>query len=677
MPPIKIISLLALWIGGLTLLPLSLAGQSTRSLEEEARRLYAKGDFHQAARLWERLFQEKSRSEYAYEAAGSYQIARDYRAALSLYRRLLGETSKFPMMLYQYARALKQDGQYDLAVKSYNRFLEGYLGADKGLWGELVDLEIEGCRLGLQLSGTPDDRLILERPQALNTPRNEFAAASPEPGSIFYTSDAAGRDGILASVQSGVTWEKGKTPPAFPLFPQGKISHGSFTADGTQFYFTLCSQDARPRCEIYRMRRTGSSWSQPVRLPDAINAPGQTATHPHAVTRNGREILYFASDRPGGRGGLDLWFVSRDANHDDATYLPPVNAGPGVNSAGDEVSPFYHLAGSTLYFSSNGHPSIGGFDIFASTGTMTHWGTVRNMGVPCNSPADDLHFTLSPDQTYGWLSSNRIFENGKTETSDMDLFHFMVRPESLKIGVTVTDDQGKPLQAFTLKLFEETDGGRLLTFSREYRQLAMLTLDLLPSRSFLLSLQAPGYLPGEVAFASPDSGGKISPVTITLKPLPRNAPEKPAELPVPEKPVKVSLAEKPASIAGPNIPEKPQTIPQDSGEGEGETTYRVRGISSFDNAEYSSAAPRLPGITYKVQVEATDRFRPERYRDLEDLGSLQTEYLTEKKLYRILLGTFTSTEPARSARSEAIARGFSGAFLVKYTEGVRVGMTAK
>ena len=653
---IKICFLLSLPVWGFA--------QSVKEMEDLAVKFNQTGDYGQAAAIWVKLYNEKEKTDYAFQAAENYFQQRDYRSAASYYLKIKNDFNKFDNLIYKYAKCLKQDGQYDAAIKAFNLFLKLYEGSEKPLWEEMVAIELDGCSLAMKLAENAADDIELSRPKELNTVKDEFSVSQIEENYLFFASTANGKSAILASAKQDKIWEKGVIPSSFPLIPNGQVSTGSFSSDGTRFYFTICSNDGLynhrlTRCEIYRMKKVGASWSQPVRLSDEINRQGFTATHPNVVSKNGREILYFASDRPEGRGGMDIWFVSRDASADDASFLPPVNAGPSINTQNDELSPFYHTKNNTLYFSSNGFPSLGGLDIFSSIGTMSSWGEVKNMGLPYNSPADDLHFSLLADGKSGWVTSNRIFESEKGVTTDNDIFHFSVKATILKLTLEVTDTEGKMIPGFSLKLFEDINENSLPQFSREYAYISKVSLDVLPSRDYVIRIQSPGFDMEEQQFkmAEPSDG--------QMKLLFRLKPEIKKELnpPVSEKRVLEIIDE----VGTTNQPLTPVPATPE--------VYRAKGISQYDNGEYETDSPRFPGTSYKIQLEATDKVQMGKYNLLASAGKVHTEFLIEKKLFRVLIGPFSDVSEAKNVKAASVKNGFSKAFIVKYEDGIRVGMT--
>ena len=653
----------------LLFLPIIGFNQSAKDLEDEAIKQHQAGNFGEAAILWEKLYSEKEKANYAFEAAENNYLLKDYRKAASFYLKIKNDYKKFNNLIYKYAKCLKQDGQYESAIKAFQLFLQLYEGPDKGFWEEMVALELEGCSLGMKLPESMSDLIDLQRPKELNTEKDEFSVSQFDEDYLFYASTVSGKSTILASAKKDKSWGKGVIPSSFPLIPNGQVSTGSFNDDGTRFYFTICSNDGAyddrlTRCEIYRMKKIGASWSQPIRLSDDINLKGFTATHPSVVTKNGREILYFASDRPSGRGGMDIWFVSRDASSEDASFLNPVNAGPTINTQNDELSPFYHVKDNTLYFSSNGFPSLGGFDIFSSMGTMTYWGEVKNIGLPYNSPADDLHFCFSSDEKSGWLTSNRIYEGEKLITTNHDIFQFEIKPSVLKLYIEVFDVEGKILPKFSLKLFEDANHNDLPQLSRDYSIISQLTLDVLPDRDYLVRIQAPGFISEEQPIKMSEASNGRMKLIFKLRPEVKPTVKQEVVPEVDEKRVLAIMEE---------VENKKNSIAEIDPE---EEVYRAKGISPYDPWEYETNAPRFSGISYKVQLEATDKVQMEKYKQLSSFGKVHTEFLIEKKLYRILIGPFSSVIEAKNVKANSMKGGFPKAFIVKYEDGIRVGMTA-
>lgn len=196
-------------------------------------------------------------------------------------------------------------------------------------------------------------------------------------------------------------------------------------------YFTRCRiDDPELNCEIYYARKLKRGWEKPRRLEGEVNQKGCTATHP-AVGRldNGSVILYFASNRKGGCGGMDLWYsIVSDGKSGEC-----VNLGPRVNSAADEITPFYDQPNGVLYFSSDRDGGQGGHDIYCAVGSRNTWKEVEPVCGCLNSEQNDIYFNISDYDNLsgrpigGYLSSNRSDSYFLTDsTCCNDLYRWVV-----------------------------------------------------------------------------------------------------------------------------------------------------------------------------------------------------------------------------------------------------------
>jgi outer membrane protein OmpA-like peptidoglycan-associated protein len=206
--------------------------------------------------------------------------------------------------------------------------------------------------------------------------------------------------------------------------------NAAITDDGQRIYFTKTRKNWKNEDinEIYISFSDGNNWQMPVKLPFPINDENYTSTQP-AIGKNmktGNDIIYFVSNRPGGKGGLDIWYTEYDNKLN--AYKEPQPLDKGVNSLGDECCPFYDQTTRTLYFSSNGRKTaFGGFDIFKSTGSSKKWTEAVIMPKPVNSSFDDYYFTILKNNKEGYFTSNRpgSMSLGNGSCCD-DIFYFYV-----------------------------------------------------------------------------------------------------------------------------------------------------------------------------------------------------------------------------------------------------------
>lgn len=231
----------------------------------------------------------------------------------------------------------------------------------------------------------------------------------------------------------------------------------AITSDGRTMYFTRDNADNGKRSEkdeegtvhlqLYKATLDEEGkWGDITALP--FNNIGYSVGHP-ALSPDEKK-LYFVSDMPGGHGVTDIYVV--DIN-DDGSYGTPQNLGSPVNTRGREMFPFVDKDG-VLYFSSNGHPGLGGLDIVKSEPQNGRFGKVTNPGVPINSALDDFAFMMNGDNTEGYLSSNRLGGKG-----DDDIYHFTARDCEVAISGKVTDSRTEePLIEASVRLIEPGGG---------------------------------------------------------------------------------------------------------------------------------------------------------------------------------------------------------------------------
>lgn len=197
-----------------------------------------------------------------------------------------------------------------------------------------------------------------------------------------------------------------------------------------------------PNYDLYFSELVGDEWTAPQSLGATINQKDSWESQP-TLSSNGK-MLFFASDRPGGFGGSDIWYAERNS---DGSWRKPQNLGPTINTPGNERSPFLHTDSKTLYFSSSGHDGIGGMDIFYSKlNSKNQWEKPVNIGYPINSENDDVDFFVSLDGKTAFFSSNNL------GNKDWNIYQFSLyeaaRPRNMiLIKGNVTNETGETINA--------------------------------------------------------------------------------------------------------------------------------------------------------------------------------------------------------------------------------------
>lgn len=263
----------------------------------------------------------------------------------------------------------------------------------------------------------------------------------------------------------------------------------SITADGKYIYYTSCNRPNGhgPMCDLYFARiDTSGKWTDPVNLGDVVNTR-YSEKHP-SISADGR-ILYFTSNRPGGKGGYDLWMTIRTGD----SWSQPVNLGDSINTPGIEQSPFIHPDQRSLYFSSDGWSGLGMGDVFVSRlGTDGTWNTPQNLGYPINTHNEEMGFVVNAVGDRAYYSTNR------REGTDTDIFAFDM-PEEVR-PLPVSYISGRVYDARTMKgleaLFQliDLETGNLVMESVSGPVEGDYFLSLPAGSSYAFNVSMPGYL---------------------------------------------------------------------------------------------------------------------------------------------------------------------------------------
>ena len=213
--------------------------------------------------------------------------------------------------------------------------------------------------------------------------------------------------------------------------------------DGRYLFYTLCNTDyGMGSCDLYWAKRIGDRWSRPRNFGEPVNSK-HWESQP-TIAPDGRTII-FASNRPGGYGGVDLW---KTTMIEEGVFSTPENLGPVINTKGDDTAPFIHSDGKTLYFCSDGRPGMGGKDIYYATLLNdSSWSQPVNMGYPLNTPADEINISINAAGNTGYIASDK--EGG---FGGLDLYSFTL-DEKLR-PTPVTYLKGRVIDAFTKRPVE-------------------------------------------------------------------------------------------------------------------------------------------------------------------------------------------------------------------------------
>ncbi len=337
--------------------------------------------------------------------------------------------------------------EFDLAInyfKDYTSF------SRKEIDTEIVLKEINVCKQAKNLIAHPQDVLVFNLGEEVNSPFAEYVPViSADESELYFTSRRANSTGgkkdpndkFFEDVYRIQKTASGWTTPENNLANINTKTHDATAAISTDGKSMVLYRTNRQLTggDLYIANKVNDTWLEPKLLDANINSQFQEAS---ACFSPDGQTLYFSSNRPGGYGGKDLYRVKKLPNGE---WSFPKNLGPAVNTEFDEDSPFMDVDSRTLYFSSNGHETMGGFDIFTAKKTnKEEWSQPENLGYPANSVNDDIYLSLTPGGKKGYYSSEK--EDG---FGDQDLYeiNFIYRQNiNLVLKGELVDENRNPLK---------------------------------------------------------------------------------------------------------------------------------------------------------------------------------------------------------------------------------------
>jgi tetratricopeptide (TPR) repeat protein len=389
-------------------------------------------------------------------------------------------------------QALHLNYRFDEAIALYESLLDKLPNSQRTTIAS-VTRELNYSKNAIGMVKNPVNFQISHLGRALNTQYDEHSpVVALDESTIFFTSNRPDRESLDQEGRSFENiyvsyWRDGAWTEAQKLDLPGSYFGNratvSISPDGQTL---LIFQNDGIIGNLYESRFRFGNWSEPTPLPAPINS---TWNESHASFSPDGNSIWFASDRPGGYGGKDI-YVSHLLP--DGNWGYPINAGANVNTELDEESPYMHPDGKTLYFSSEGHNSMGGFDIFRSELSATNeWMPPQNIGYPINTPDDDIFYMPTPDGQRVYYSSRQAGGIGST---DIFMIAFPVE-DARSLAVTachVFETEEKPVVDAVIRIIDiETD---LLQGVFRPNAFSGKFVAVLPSgKNYRMSIEAEGF----------------------------------------------------------------------------------------------------------------------------------------------------------------------------------------
>lgn len=457
---------------------------------EEKQRI---GEYYEAASIYRKVYQKTKpdkkdlRGYIAFRMADCNRLINSTTRATGAYMNALRYNYPDSIVYLRLGQMHQKEGKYNDAIKYYTEYLATYPDHSLARNG------LTGSEMAADMKNNPT-RYTVRRMDKFNSRRGEFSPilTGDNYDQLYFSSSRTKNKDAQVSAITGqntndiyvITQDENKVWQA-PILVDGGLNTEfdegtpSITSDGLTMYYTYCAQDPQEArtAEIYRSSRSNAQWGKGEKV--AILKDSVTPLAHPAVSPDGK-YLYFVSDAVGGFGGKDI-FRARIAG---SGFGPMENLGEEINTPGDEMFPYVRDS-VTLYFASNGHPGMGGLDLFKATQDSTgHW-NVENMGAPINSMADDFGITFAGKQEWGFFSSNRNDARGGDH-----LYSFEYPTVTIFIEGFVLDLEEYPLEEANVRIVGR-DG---LNVRVPVRKDGSYRVELERDISYVMMASARGYL---------------------------------------------------------------------------------------------------------------------------------------------------------------------------------------
>jgi hypothetical protein len=489
---------------------LSLTVTAQKKLSKEAKKeinilgpqgdfLLGEGNYYRAVVEYLKVLSLDSTQEYyQYQIGISYLYTDEKEKALKYLSKVYTSDPQATDILFNMGRAYHVNYQFDTAISYFNRYLATNPTEDKKTSAKNY---IDYCNNAKVLISHKIRGKIINLGGTINSPASEYAPViTGDESEIIFTyrgplstgglenikfqPDSNGEyyEDMFITKKAGLDWTIPEKVPGFDT--KGNNASIALSNDGHElFTFSSTPKDGG---DIYVSKLdSNNSWSKPENLGPNINTPYWEGSC--SLSSDGR-TLYFASERPGGFGGRDIYY---SRIQQDGKWGPAHNLGANINTPLNDDAPFIHPDGVTLFFSSEGWGSMGGYDVFYSTINLedSTWNRPVNMGYPINSPDDDRYYVLSADGSRGYFSSNRKGGNGQEDLYLVTPGYHGSRPIlALTVGVVYVDGNPVVANINVVDMKKNEDRGTFHSNAFTGKYIVALT----PGTKYKITVNAPG-----------------------------------------------------------------------------------------------------------------------------------------------------------------------------------------
>lgn len=477
----------------------------TKQLYEQSMKLFGERKAGEAIEfMQEAIKREPTFADAHFKLGQLYEFTRRVEPALTAYResvRLQPDAATMAPAYQSLSNLLIKLGRYGEAIPYLEKYATFF--AAQSPQRQRVDRMLITARFGQEAMQHPQS--VTPKPLSASlqtTPSQYFPVLTADEQTLVFTGlKPEGDEDLLTTTFNGETWQ-----PPVSLSPNINTPDNegtpSLSADGRTLVFTACQgRKGFGSCDLYITRRTGDDWSAPQNLGPVVNTRYYESQP--ALSADGRR-LYFVSDRPGGQGKRDIWRTDADP---EGNWQEPVNVGAPINTAFNEASPFIHANGQTLFFASEGHPGLGGYDLFVSDSTLIvgpqRWSNPTNLGYPINTSEDQASLFVSANGARAYYS----FEEQKDGVSQRSRIYVFDMPESLRERVkpvsylkgAITNGKSNAPISATIELIDLATNQTVSRVSSDAKT-GQYAIVLPTEGEYALFVNSPGYLFKSLSF---------------------------------------------------------------------------------------------------------------------------------------------------------------------------------
>ncbi|MAR39928.1 MAG: hypothetical protein CMD22_04535 [Flavobacteriales bacterium] len=484
--------------------------QKKNRVTQKADRAFDAEMYFEASELYKKGYKKTKnkaiKAEILFKQAECYRFSGKFKKAANFYKKAVKAkyNNSNPIAILRFADMLMMVGNYEKSLEQYKKY------AKKVPTDTKAEKGIKSCEFAINWLKNPT-RYIIEKMDIVNSKNNDFSPAfgNRDYTKIYFVSSRKGssndkideRTGqFFTDIYSSSLDKKGKwSKPKAEMSPINSDNHEGtlcLNQNGTTMFFTTCQSENKKSlgCEISISQLKGKIWGSLNKLEVKIDS---NTTIGHPTISPDESVVIFSAEMNGGYGGKDLWMVTKVAR---GQWSEPANLGPAVNTDGDEMFPFLHNDGS-LYFASNGHVGMGGFDIFKSElDNNGIYVSAINLKSPINSSADDFGMIVERKSERGYFASNRKTWTGtdgvvnKSNGSD-NIYQFELPPLVLTLQGVITDTKtGAVVTSANVKLVGDDESALEVTTDNT----GSYNFELTPLTTYEIIVTREGYLNNKV-----------------------------------------------------------------------------------------------------------------------------------------------------------------------------------